>query len=611
MIVKKMQHLWTSILLVVWLSSCMLLQPVTAQTIPGYRVIDWRMAGAISDFSFPGPVIDVTAMGAAGDGVTDDFAALSAALSALGGAPGTLWFPPGEYLIKSTLHLPDSVILRGSGAGISTLLFDVGEQAHGIQIAGNAPGGFTSIVSGYQKNSTQITLADTLPFASGEVAEILQDGHVHMTSAWAMNTLGQIVVIDSAVGITLYLRYPLRLAYTDTLNPHIRRIQPRQGVSIECLTLKRLDSTGSSTANVWLHYAYNCRIHGVESHFANFAHVDVRRSSNITISNSYFSEAHDYGGGGNGYGVCVHSTSGACLVVNNIFKQLRHAMLLQSGANGNVLAYNYSLEPFWTDPVLPANSAGDIALHGNYPYLNLFEGNIVQNIVIDDSHGKNGHHNTFFRNRAELYGIFMNNNPATDSVNFVGNEVTNTGLLLGFYFLNGVNHFQYGNNVKGDMMPTGTGNLQEVSLLFDHLPVWWFSGEPMPPIGSPQPLNIHGIPAKTRFASGAHFATCADTPFVIGVHTVPVQPTGTFQILSCGYTQDDHTLVLQIRNQGEPARFVFEVYNLTGAFTTNHVQMLDRGDHTVAIRVNPGRQPSIRLISVTNSRERQTCKNYQ
>jgi hypothetical protein len=601
----------TFLLMVVWLLSCILLQTVTAQIIPEYRGIDWRIAGAASDFSFPGPVIDVTTMGAVGDGVTDDFAAVSAALNSLGGSSGTLYFPPGEYLIMSTLHLPDSVTLRGNGSGNTALLFDVGENAHGIQIAGTVTGDFTSIMSGYQKGSTQITLADTVHFAFGDVAEILQDGHHHMTSAWAMNTLGQIVVVDSVAGNKLYLRDPLRLDYADSLNPRIRRVQPRQGVSIECLTIRRLDSTGSSTANIWFHYAYNCRIHGVESHLGNFAHVDIRRSSNITVRNSYFHEAHDYGVGGNGYGVCVHSTSGACLVLNNIFQQLRHAMLLQSGANGNVLAYNYSLDPFWIDPVLPPNSAGDIALHGNYPYLNLFEGNIVQNIVIDDSHGKNGHHNTFFRNRAELYGIFMNNNPATDSVNFVGNEVTNTGILLGFYFLNGANHFQYGNNVKGDIMPAGTGNLPEVSLLYDHPPVWWFSGEPMPPIGPPQLLNIHGIPAKTRFASGAHFATCADTPFVISVHPVPVQPTGTFQILSCGYRPGDHTLVLQIRNQCEPARFLFEVYNLTGALTSEHVQMLDRGDHTVTIRVNPGRQPSVRLISVSNGRERQTCKNYQ
>jgi hypothetical protein len=57
-----------------------------------------------------------------------------------------------------------------------------------------------------------------------------------------------------------------------------------------------------------------------------------------------------------------------------------------------------------------------MVLHGNYPFANLFEGNINQNTVIDNSHGKNGPYNTFFRNRSELWGVVMNNSPATDSV---------------------------------------------------------------------------------------------------------------------------------------------------------------------------------------------------
>ena len=66
-------------------------------------------------------------------------------------------------------------------------------------------------------------------------------------------------------------------------------------------------------------------------------------------------------------------------------------------------------DPFWTGTVLPSDAAGDLVLHGNYPYANLFEGNILQNLVVDDSHGLNGPYNTFFRNRADNYGIVMSN----------------------------------------------------------------------------------------------------------------------------------------------------------------------------------------------------------
>ena len=91
----------------------------------------------------------------------------------------------------------------------------------------------------------------------------------------------------------------------------------------------------------------------------------------------------------------LHFTTNECLVEDNIFNHLRHSMILQAGANGNIFSYNYSYDPYWTGVFFPANSAGEIVLHGNWPYANLFEGNDVGNIVIDNSHDANGPHNTF------------------------------------------------------------------------------------------------------------------------------------------------------------------------------------------------------------------------
>ena len=75
-------------------------------------------------------------------------------------------------------------------------------------------------------------------------------------------------------------------------------------------------------------------------------------------------------------------------------------MLVDRGANGNVFTYNYARENFqdsqpgvWTPP--------DISLHGHYPYANLFNSNIVQQIAIGDSWGPAGINNTFCRNRIE------------------------------------------------------------------------------------------------------------------------------------------------------------------------------------------------------------------
>ena len=193
------------------------------------------------------------------------------------------------------------------------------------------------------------------------------------------------------------------------------------------------------------------------------------------------------------------------MVENNQFEHLRHSVLLQSSSNGNVISYNYSRDPYWTGVFLPANSAGDLVLHGNYPYMNLFEGNICQNIVIDNSHGINGKFNTFLRNRAELYGLFMNISPASDSQNFVGNEMTNT--LIGMKSIAGNGHFDYGNKLRGNISPVGTNGIPANSLYLQSAkPVFWNPVKPFPIAGNPMDYNTIQNKAFDNYSAGS-FAT--------------------------------------------------------------------------------------------------------
>jgi len=499
-------------------------------------MVDWRGAGNHFDFTSITDSVNVTDFGAVGDGITDNYSAIDSAIYSLYEKPGIVYFPAGTYLINNTLNLPDSIILKGSGAESTILKFNSGENNNSINISGSASGIFKSIISGYQKNSTQLTLDDSLIFTKGDLAEIIQDGTLQMTSSWAMECLGQIIKIDSVSGYNIFLSSPLRMGYLDTLNPRIRKIIPKTAVSVQCLKIERLDSTSSQTSNIFFNYAYNCEVLGVEGYMCNFAQIEINKSSNISVRNSFIHHAFSYGDGGKGYGVCVHATSGECLTENNIFVHLRHSMLLQSGANGNVFAYNYSKEPYWTDVSLPSNAAGDIVLHGNYPYANLFEGNICQHIVIDDSHGKNGPFNTYLRNRSELYGIFMNNAPATDSLNFVGNEVTNTGFLMGLYVLMGVGHFQYGNNIKGTITPSGTSSLNDTSYFYHGQPHFWNVYQNYPPIGTPNAFNTLINPAKSRYLSGTELATCTDTSFVTSVSPTLTEIKNSFEIISYSYS---------------------------------------------------------------------------
>lgn len=313
--------------------------------------------------------------------------------------------------------------------------------------------------------------------------------------------------------------------------PRIVKIEARQQVAIEYLAIIRKDESTVKTSNILFQYAANCRVKCIESDFCDFAHVEVAQSTNVEIRGSYFHHAFDYGGGGKGYGVVLHYASGQCLVENNIFEHLRHSMLLQAGANGNVLGYNYSTDPFWEESGYPANAAGDLVLHGNYPYANLLEGNIVQNIVIDDSHGLQGPYNTFLRNRAEGYGIFMGIAPAPVSQNIIGNEITDN---LGLLFTTGEDHFLYGNNNQGTITPTGTEILNEASYYLDTIPEYFQLPNAWPAIGPANEIGSVVIEAYSRYQVDA-FVACTDEVF-----GPPVEPvtTNAFDILA----ESDFTL---------------------------------------------------------------------
>jgi hypothetical protein len=100
-------------------------------------------------------------------------------------------------------------------------------------------------------------------------------------------------------------------------------------------------------------------------------------------------------------------------------------MLVQTGANGNVYSYNYSVNPVQGEGETNLNKGWippDISIHGHYTFMNLFEGNHVSEIGIADYWGPAGPGNTFFRNRVIDEGIFFYDQ--THRQNVVGNETT-------------------------------------------------------------------------------------------------------------------------------------------------------------------------------------------
>jgi len=496
-----------------------------AQQFEAERITTWDKAGPATIIAAPTNVINIMDFGANNDGTISCNSALESAILSLNGAAGTIYFPEGEYLFESTINLTDSIFLKGE-SNETLLTFDLGGSGNCIQMNGSISSQEYPVAQNALKGNYEIELADASLLQVSDYIRISGFDEDYMFSSWAYGTLGQLVQVIAIDGNTLHLADPLNHNYPLSRNPIIKKVNPIVATGVECLKINREDATAGQTDNILMNYATNCVVRNIESTNCNFGHVVMQNSFHNIVEGSFFHHAHGYGGGGQGYGVVTQITSCFNLIQDNIFEHLRHSMLVQAGANANVFGYNYSTDPYWEDGFLPSNSAGDAVLHGNYTTMNLFEGNVIQNIVVDASHGSNGPFNTFFRNRAELYGFFSDSGTPTDSMNVVGNEITNSGFPYGLFALNGSGHYSFGNNHFGTVTPQGTGNLEVNTLYLNELvsPPFLIN-ETLPMIGIPLAMNEKTIPAEIRFEN-EDYVNCSNS-MVTGINSVHHKPEMT------------------------------------------------------------------------------------
>ncbi len=468
---------------------------IYSQQLEHSTIAQWSSAGLQSSFESD-LTINALDYGADPTGISSSNAAFLLALAQNHNQAFTLFFPEGNYLFDQSIQIPSNCILKGEGNLLTTLTFDLNGSGQAIVLAGSTTGPSMEINGKLTAGSDQIILNEDHDLSAGDWVWLQFNDSALMGSEWAYGLGGGLYQVESVNAKVIKLTMPLRINVEADLKPFIRKIIPVKNAGMECLKIERRDATVQQTSNILIQHAVNCRFVGIESFKTNFAHLDIRHSQHILVRGCYFQDSHAFGGGGQGYGIVLQSGSGHCLIENNQFKKLRHSMLLQSGANANVLAYNSSIEPFWTQTFLPADAAGDMVCHGNFPYMNLFEGNIVQNIVVDASHGKNGPHNTFFRNRAMNYGILMSAGSGTDSTHFITNEITNQGAIKGLYSLVGKGNIESGNIVKGQLVPLNNQQEWPSSLYRNSFPGFWSDAQPWPSIGEMSAYNTYGVPAS-------------------------------------------------------------------------------------------------------------------
>jgi len=377
-----------------------------AQVIPQARRIAWQpgVSGGIPARTTICANVK-TSYGARGDGVADDTTPIQNAINACP-AGQVVYIPAGTYRLNSRLNISKGIVLRGAGSGATFL--KTYAAWHGIQV-GDFPGTpvATNVSGSPSKDATTLVVASVASpsLAVGDyiVIDQLNDGVevVNIDSQCrSSNTrcLSQITRITAISGLTLTIDPPLYHAYAAAQVPQVWKVNQGSsmtvGAGIEDLYLERISPTGTEGySNIKMVACASCWVRNIESKLAQFRHVDLDRSFQCEIRDSFFNDGYNQGIGGFSYGVTAGHNSAANLIENNIFYHLRHSMVVIEGAAGNVFGYNYSVASYQGQNWL----APDMFPHAAHTTMNLYEGNIAAKIHSDFVHGSSSY-NTFFRN---------------------------------------------------------------------------------------------------------------------------------------------------------------------------------------------------------------------
>ena len=494
--------------------------PQVAQTNTGLfdtdYTIDWSDAGIIGGIPTVPNAINVLNYGAVGNGVTNNLVAFQNALAAA--QPGQAVFvPAGTYAINGSLKMPEGVVLRGECPSNTKLIFNVGTNLPCIEILTFEYGSFRAVTGGFGKGSTSITAANNSNINVGDYIQIQQDNDPVLMYTdprwdvtWAEHSVGQLFKVIAVNGNTIGLDRPIYYGFNPALSIEVRPTGLIENVGIENLYLERLDANDDHIIEI--KNAANCWVRNVESNMTFRSHVDLDQAIDCTIRDSYFHHSHDYGGGGHAYGVNMTRHVTSCLVENNIFETLRHAMLVQVGATGNVFAYNYSTDPYWSNS--STNIPPDISMHGHFPTMNLFESNIVQEATFSDFWGPLGPGNTMFRNRVEQSDIAVFDH--SHNQNIVANELTSGDITIHSSVLNTWSH---SNNENGTVANTSNA-VVPASLYLNSFPPF-LNGYAFPTLGFGV-ANVNSIPAKDCFDTGMPLKICECDNTVACVENCPI-----------------------------------------------------------------------------------------
>lgn len=364
----------------------------------------------------------------------------------LGTATGrtVLHFPAGAYYFKTELTITrDDVILRGAGLSSTRLVIDAPGSANAQLAFRGANVGAPLPVSGSPAAGSQsINVPNSGPLSTGDFVQLYLDGG-KKPYGYASET--QIFRILSKSGSTLNLDMKIGLNYPAAKAPTVQEIDMIKTAGVERLRIQRTNRPMlENVNNLILDKVHNAFVRDIESVNSGRSHIQVDWSKNVVVERNFVHGAFVQNTGGYSYGIAVNWGSTRTRITDNKLWDLRHFVLLQLGANHSVVSYNSAEAPY--------NGYNDLALHANWAYLNLFEGNRFNEGYADNSKAgqagmeETGPGNTWFRNHAT--GQLGSINGLTTRQNVIGNK-------LALIRLSGTDHY-HAASMEGTVVKWGS-----------------------------------------------------------------------------------------------------------------------------------------------------------
>lgn len=331
--------------------------------------------------------------------------------SALASCPSgqTVYLAAGTYSIPGTVSIPSDVTLRGAGAD-RTILNAAGRQGGEVIRLGTGSVEFKPhrITKGGTAGSTKIEVSNAAGVRAGMYLVVTEINDLSYVSAagsggncnwcdggWTNGgslARGQIVKVTSVDGLVISFSPGLYSEYSN-LPLVVPFSMSADHAGVEDLQVYA-NNTGYAT-NFGMSKCAYCWIKGVESNYADGDHVEVFWGYHDEIRDSYFSNAFLHAPGERDSDIQIARKTSASLIENNIIERTHVAIMLEWGAAGNVVSYNYTHGEF--DSGAKNLDIGGIDFHGAHPQFNLLEGNVVTEINEDSVWGTSSQ-TTVFRN---------------------------------------------------------------------------------------------------------------------------------------------------------------------------------------------------------------------